>query len=171
MDRLDPNVHAVVVGDGPVRDQIRGSSRCTWFPPVANARVAEYLNAADLMVLPSETEGTPTVLVEAGAARLPVIATAVGGTTALLADNRGLLVEVRNVDALVAAVRAVFADSRASEKRSEHLYAYVAKFYNCIENGRKVKRLYAQLAAGAALPPASVRARRWSPSDVLGELQ
>jgi teichuronic acid biosynthesis glycosyltransferase TuaC len=122
---------------------------------VANSHIADYLSAADLMVLPSETEGTPTVLVEAGAARLPVVATAVGGIPDLLADNRGLLTECGNMDSLVGAVQATLTDSRASTQRADRLYTYVTRNYDCVKNGRKLKQLYAQLAAGVAFGGAS----------------
>jgi teichuronic acid biosynthesis glycosyltransferase TuaC len=153
VDRLGPEFHAVLVGDGPIRSQLQSSSGCTWVPPIANESVAEYLNAADLMILPSETEGTPTVLVEAGAARLPVVATPVGGIPALLADDRGLLVEVRNMDSMVAAVKATLANAKASAQRAQRLHAYVTKNYDCVENGRRLKQLYAEVSANAAPDP------------------
>jgi len=153
MDRLDPGVHAVVVGDGPVRNQIRSSPRCTWVPTVSNTRVASYLNAVDLMVHPSETEGTPTVLVEAGAAHLPVVATPVGGVPALLAGDRGLLAEVRNMDSLVVAVQAALADPAAGARRADRLYAHISKEYDCIKNAYKLKQLYAELTARGTLHP------------------
>jgi glycosyltransferase involved in cell wall biosynthesis len=51
------------------------------------------IGAADVFVLPSFTEGLPNVVLEASAAQVPVVATAVGGTPELVADGRtGFLV-------------------------------------------------------------------------------
>ena len=120
-----------------------------------NSRVADYLSAADLMVLPTENEGTPTVLVEAGAVHLPVVANAVGGIPDLLGDDRGVLAEPHNMASLVGAVQATLADSKASALRAERLAAYVARYYDCRKNGRELKQLYVQVAAGTALSEAS----------------
>jgi glycosyltransferase involved in cell wall biosynthesis len=50
------------------------------------------------------------VVVEAMSQRLPVVATAVGGAPALLADSRGILVPPRQPEAIAAAVRRLLDD-------------------------------------------------------------
>jgi glycosyltransferase involved in cell wall biosynthesis len=47
--------------------------------------------AADLLVVPSRRDGAPTVLAEARAARLPILATAVGGIPEALAGQGRLV--------------------------------------------------------------------------------
>src|ERR1019366_1569001 len=116
MDRLHPGIRAVLVGDGPLRQEICNNPRCIWVPPIPNSRVAEYLSAADVMVLPTEREGTPTVLVEAGAAHLPIVANAVSGIPDLLADCRGVLAEPHNMDSLVRAIEETLSDPEADRK-------------------------------------------------------
>ena len=55
--------------------------------------VPELLAALDLFVLASHSEGTPTVVMEAMAAGLPVVVTRVGGTAEIVEDGiDGLLV-------------------------------------------------------------------------------
>ncbi len=49
-------------------------------------------------VLPSEAENIPCVLIEAIACACPVFTTRIGGITALVGENEGILVEVGNID-------------------------------------------------------------------------
>jgi glycosyltransferase involved in cell wall biosynthesis len=71
----------------------------------------EHLRAADLMVLPTLSEGTPHVLVEARANGLPCITTAVGGVPSSVTDGYdALLVPPKNSDALARAIERVIRD-------------------------------------------------------------
>ena len=70
--------------------------------------VPALLAAADLFVLPSRSEAFPNGAIEAMAAGLPVVATAVGGLMDLIEDGRtGLLAAPADQDALTAAIKAV----------------------------------------------------------------
>ena len=66
--------------------------------------VPRLLAASDVFVLPTLTEALPTVLAEAMAARLPVIASRVGGIPEMIADRQnGFLVEPEDLDGLSSA--------------------------------------------------------------------
>ncbi len=70
--------------------------------------VPRLLAAADALVLASAWEGLPNVVMEAMAARLPVVATNVGGVPELVDDGRtGLLVPPRDPESLARAMAAV----------------------------------------------------------------
>jgi glycosyltransferase involved in cell wall biosynthesis len=85
-----------IAGDGPLRTQLEQVAR-----DLSNVRflgaqrdVRRVLAAADVFVLPSRYEGNPMALMEAMAARKPVIATAVGGVPEILRQNQnGILVQ------------------------------------------------------------------------------
>jgi glycosyltransferase involved in cell wall biosynthesis len=72
--------------------------------------VDRLLARADVVVLPSTTEGMSNAVMEAMAAGRPVVATAVGGTPELLGDGRGLLVRPGDARGLADAVAAVLTD-------------------------------------------------------------
>lgn len=101
------------VGEGPDRyileqrvDELGMGSRVV----LAGFRddVSKILRAADLLVLPSELEGMPYVILEAMAMGLPVIATNVDGVPEIVVDDdTGLLIEPGDVEALSAAVQTV----------------------------------------------------------------
>jgi glycosyltransferase involved in cell wall biosynthesis len=67
--------------------------------------VAQLLSACDIFVLASDWEGVPVAVIEAMAARLPVVATAVGGVGELVeADVTGILVPPGDAQALAGAL-------------------------------------------------------------------
>ena len=70
-----------------------------------------YLREADLLVLPTLSEGTPRVLVEARANSLPIVATNVGGIPTSVTDGHdGLLVPPKDPAALAAAIDRIVGD-------------------------------------------------------------
>ena len=71
------------------------------------------IGAADVVVLPSFTEGLPNVALEASAAGVPVVATAVGGTPEVVADGEtGFLVPPGSPTAIAAKVGELLRDPR-----------------------------------------------------------
>jgi glycosyltransferase involved in cell wall biosynthesis len=84
------------------------------------AEVPEFLARLDQFWLTSDWEGTPNVVLEAMAAGLPVIATAVGGTPEIIdSDRTGILVAAGDVASLVAAAGRLVHDRRAAEEMGE----------------------------------------------------
>lgn len=105
-----------LVGEGPERDRLTEQSRS-----LANRLsvrllgacddVATYMAAADLLLLTSDTEGVPGVVLEAGCLGLPAVATRVGGVAECVQDGvTGLLADPEDEDALSAAVAKLIRD-------------------------------------------------------------
>jgi 2-polyprenyl-3-methyl-5-hydroxy-6-metoxy-1,4-benzoquinol methylase len=87
-----------MLGDGPLRQRMlkRSSENSFTLLPgaVSNEQVALYMRAADLMVLPSLTEGRPVSVLEAMQIGLPVLASRVGDIPELIKDGvNGILIE------------------------------------------------------------------------------
>lgn len=109
-------VRLLLVGDGPMRRNIERQAR--QLPETVQLEfLGRVLNPAELLlqcqyaVLPSHTEGMPNAVLEAMAWGLPVVATRVGGTPALLQDGKGgLLVPAGSPSALAAAIRMMATD-------------------------------------------------------------
>jgi glycosyltransferase involved in cell wall biosynthesis len=119
-----PHLHLALVGSGAgqflscegelkgfVRDHGLASS-VTFTGAVGN--VEDYLKAADLFVLPSDSEALPLALIEAMACALPVIATRVGGIPDVVDDGvDGRLIEAGDEARLEAALEQLLADPAA----------------------------------------------------------
>ena len=64
---------------------------------VDHREIPGYMNAADVLVLPSWMEGLPNVIMEACSCKLPVIASAVGGIPEIIEDQKdGILINPRS---------------------------------------------------------------------------
>ena len=76
---------------------------------VAHPRIADWMRAAEVVVLPSEAEGFPNVVREALACGRPVVATPVGDVPRVLTADAGRLVPARDPAALAQAIADVLA--------------------------------------------------------------
>lgn len=106
-----------IVGEGPLEADLRarleelgvaGRAELLGYVPLDGGLLDRY-RAADLFLHISWTEGLPQVLLEAFAARTPVVATAVGGVPAV-ADGAALLIPPGDAAAAAGAVRRLLAD-------------------------------------------------------------
>lgn len=94
----------IIVGEGPREAEIRATVRreglesCIHFRGVVSRdRIADVFAEADIFLLTSDYEGYPRVLMEAAAAALPVVTTAVSGADEAVADGEsGFIVPVRS---------------------------------------------------------------------------
>lgn len=82
----------------------------------ARSDVPDLLMAADAFVMSSRTEGLPMAMLEAMAAGVPCVATAVGGIPELLANDRGLCVPPANPTLLAAAMAQLAGSPQLREK-------------------------------------------------------
>ena len=110
-DRSD--VHFVMVGDGPVRMAIEhecADLRNLSFRPWQRD-LGLLLGAADIVVMCSDNEGVPLLLIEAGMAGRPAVSTRVGSVADVIQDGvNGLLVDRDDEEALINAVRRLVDD-------------------------------------------------------------
>ncbi len=111
-----PDAHLILCGKGSREKEMRSifgdAPRVKWLG--YRKDVTGILKALDILILPSHVEGAPNVVLEAMAAGVPVVATAVSGTPELMRDGiEGALVQDRDAPALVGAVVRLASDPAA----------------------------------------------------------
>jgi glycogen(starch) synthase len=154
--RMRQTAHLVVVGDGPLRRAVAAAvrrsparDRITLHGFVPHTEVPAVLAALDLLVLPSVYEEMGSVLVEAMASGLPVVASRVGGIPAVVEDGRtGLLVPPGDPDALAAALDALVADPAARSAMAVAARERAAR-YSWPDLAREVLGIYEGLVGTA----------------------
>jgi glycosyltransferase involved in cell wall biosynthesis len=104
---LPEGFHLLLAGEGPLRDALTGIPRVHLLG--VRSDLPEVLSAADVFALASNWEGHPIAVMEALAAGLPTVATAVGGVPEIVGDA-GVLVPPGEVKALHDGILAAYAD-------------------------------------------------------------
>ena len=117
-------------------------------------RVLELMDASDLLVLPSRTEGLPRVVIEAQARGLPCIGARVGGVPELLEE--AALFEPGSVSSLVQCLRSQLAET-ANLARASRNGLRVAEDYEESVLSKRRKALYDRVASDTT---------RWLGGDV-----
>jgi glycosyltransferase involved in cell wall biosynthesis len=124
-----------------IADERRIRDRVRWLGYLPNGEpLWDRMRAADLLVLPTLSEGTPHVLVEARANGLPCISTTVGGVPSVVKDGYdALLVPPKDARALTQAIERIIGDAEFRRKlirnglvaaRQQTLERFVSKALN-----------------------------------------
>ncbi len=145
------NAQIVIVGDGPERKPLgaaaallRLSDRVVFTGQVNDVQI--YYAAADVLVNPSHSEGSPYVLLEAMAANVPLVATAVGGVPEMVENNEtALLVPANDPTSLANSIARVLTDREFAQRLTtnaaklvETRYAPESYVRSLVEAYRKV---------------------------------
>jgi glycosyltransferase involved in cell wall biosynthesis len=167
--RADPLVGFLVFGDGVLRPAL--AQRITDAGLTQSFILAGFrsdldtlLPSAELLVLPSYTEGLPNVVLEAFAAGVPVVATAVGGTPELVEEGvTGRLVPAGNVEQLTRCILETLASDSDRKAMAENGRQRVRQHFTFQRQSSQYVRLFQELcnATGARRPR---RTRRLLPT-------
>jgi sugar transferase (PEP-CTERM/EpsH1 system associated) len=142
----------LIVGEGPdlsaleqfasARPNLNGRVR---FIGVTR-NVPEILNALDVYVLPSISEGISNSLLEAMATQLPVIATATGGNPEVIVDSTsGLLFPVRDVEKLSQHLVLLHDDVQVRNRLGAEALRRVKQHFSIDSMVQKYEELYASV--------------------------
>jgi glycosyltransferase involved in cell wall biosynthesis len=157
--RLDPelNFKLVVVGEGPERPLVEEAARRfrlderVCFAGQASD-VRPFYQLADVLALPSHSEGSPNVLLEAMAAGVPVAATAVGGVPEIADDEEtALLVAARDAAMMAGALHRLLTDGPLAAGLAARAREHVLKHFSPDAFARSLIEIYSELAQS---PPA-----------------
>lgn len=146
--KTDSHVYYVICGSGDEEDELRQLAADLDIAHVVyfagyHQHGARFLQAFDLLLLPSTTEAFPYVVLEAAAVSLPVVATAVGGIPEVIEDMKsGILIQSRNAGEVARALQYCEEHREEVQRFGQALNARVKQSYTLEKMIEKTLRQY-----------------------------
>jgi glycosyltransferase involved in cell wall biosynthesis len=153
----------VIFGDGPLRGPLERRVAALGLDdrvrlPGFRDDLDRLLPWADVVVLPSLTEGLPNVALEAAAAAVPVVATAVGGTPEVVVSGRtGFLVPASDPNALAVRATELLGNEGLARAIGTFGRQWVEEHFSFAAQARAYERLFAELVPSPATSEAPAR--------------
>ncbi|PSO46413.1 MAG: hypothetical protein BRC24_02110 [Parcubacteria group bacterium SW_4_46_8] len=138
LPELPEYVEFVIVGSGPLESDLKDlarrlevEARVHFIGLVPHQEIPRYLDAADIFIRPSRTEGMGNSFIEAMAAGVPVVGTLVGGIADFLTHHKtGMVVEPKDPSSIVRAVNTLLRDLTLREEIAINAKNMVRENYN-----------------------------------------
>jgi glycosyltransferase involved in cell wall biosynthesis len=138
MKYLPSEAELQIIGTGPEEQELRGLVRVEGLEKkvhflgfVSQEKIPDYLRQAYVFARPSRSEGQGISFIEAMAAGVPVVATAVGGIPDFIEDKKtGLFCEEENPEDLARKINILMRDNEIRTNIVEHAAALVHEKYD-----------------------------------------
>jgi len=151
-----PNSHMrfVLAGDGPLRKDLessvaRNGSRSDRIVFLGDqSDMSKVYETTDILVLTSEHEGTPNVVLEAMAHGIPVVATSVGDVPEILGQERGFMVGPSDLDGLYSATKKLVENEELRVRMGKTGRAYVTENHSLTSLSKRLTDIYSKIRDG-----------------------
>jgi glycosyltransferase involved in cell wall biosynthesis len=144
----EPCAHLVIVGEGPERPRVEARIRALRLEDsvtLTGQQVSAdpYYGIAHVVVLSSRSEGSPNALLEAMAAGVPVVATAVGGIPEIVAHGESaLLVNGGDAKAMAGSIQRILEDNALAKSLSRVARALIRQRHTPEGRARRLVEIY-----------------------------
>lgn len=151
LKRLDSRVKFVIVGDGPLEEDLRRQIKAKNLDGIVHllgkrTDIPEILSVIDVYVITSRTEGTPVSLIEAMMAAKPVAATAVGGIPEIISDGvDGILVTPEDAQEIANAILRLIKDADLRRRLGDQARKKAIERYSTKTVIEQTEAIYAEL--------------------------
>ncbi|HUR84048.1 MAG TPA: glycosyltransferase family 4 protein [Solirubrobacteraceae bacterium] len=158
-----PRLRLLVAGDGPAGEEVRAMAAAALGDGAIftghRDDVMEVLDALDVLVHPTLVDAFPTILLEAQAAGVPILASAVGGIPEIVEDGvSGILLRPRaGDDELVRMLTLLLADPRRRARLAAGGRAHHERDFMAARWAQRMRRVYDPLVARNPAPTRQVQ--------------
>jgi glycosyltransferase involved in cell wall biosynthesis len=159
----EPRVIFVIFGEGVLHDELARQVQVLGLEsrillPGFRRNLASLLSEADIFFQSSFTEGLPNVLLEAFAAKLPVVATDVGGTAEVVKEGRsGFLVPPEDKGFMAERILQLLKDPQMRTRMGKVGYEFVRDELNFSRQTALYRKLYREILRRDNVGPSSSR--------------
>lgn len=146
-----PEIRLLLVGDGPLRKSLEAQARALGIQSAVHitgfrSDVPQLLRVMNLFVMTSLWEGLSRSLVEAMYAKLPVVATNVGGTSdAVRNDETGWLIEPNDVEDAARAILEAIENPSLAEQYAKRAYEWARTTFEVSKMHSRMDELYTKI--------------------------
>lgn len=152
--KVYPDAQLLLLGAGNAESQLKETAEegVTFFGLTED--VVPYLQASDIFILPSATEGLSNSLLEALSCGLPAIATTVGGATDVIEHKKsGWLIPPENSQELKSSLLTLLNDADLQANLSRNGRERIVQNYALPITAQRLKKLYQQLVKNHIVVP------------------
>ena len=150
---LPENISLLVIGKGDLghnlqkqADSLGLGNRVKFLGFVPYSELPKYLSVCDIFVRPSRSEGFGNSFIEAMAAKIPVIATPVGGIVDFIDDRgTGLFCSPDNPQSIVSAIKAILEGNSLRDSMVQNAYNRVKGSYTWDNIAPEMKQVFNQI--------------------------
>jgi glycosyltransferase involved in cell wall biosynthesis len=120
LDSIPEDIEFLVVGGGPLEDEIINLSKkyknIKYFGDVPHSKIPELLSISDVLILPTFTEASPNVVIEASAVGIPSVAFSVGDVPNLLPRENGFAIKPYDINEFCNSINHLLNDDALREE-------------------------------------------------------
>lgn len=148
VNKKNKKVKLIIIGDGEERQNLEKLTKelnlgnnVIFLGKIPNEKIAEFMASSDVFVLPSLSEGFPSVILEAMACGLPIVATNVGGIPYVVnEEENGFLVMPKDSEQIAEKILFLLENKNISEEISKKNKEMIKKYdlNNIIQELEKV---------------------------------
>jgi len=153
----ESNLHFMMIGNGPEYPRIKQRIRELQlenkiYAPGFVSDLRPFLKMSGVLVIPSQIEGIPIILMESLALGVPVIASGVGGIPSIIRDEfNGFVCQPLNVEAFARNIRRVSRDQRLCESMKANAREYALRHLSVDKTNREYCNLFLELLGAEPL--------------------
>ncbi|WP_252397637.1 glycosyltransferase family 4 protein, partial [Escherichia coli] len=144
---LESNIQVDIIGDGPLKVKLLEKINQYNLADKVNFlgwidAVEEYLYQYDLFVLPSRWEGMPLAMLEAMAAKVPVLSSDIEANKYLIEKTAGVLFEDNNCEDLKHKIKDLYSNVQYRDNIASKAYQSLIKDFNLVKRTKILESLY-----------------------------
>lgn len=146
--KKNPQLKFIIIGEGEKRESLekeiqKNNLTDKIFLAGKIESASQYIKAFDIFLLSSLKEGLPFVLLEAGLAKLPVIATEIGGIPEIIENNvSGILIKEKSPDEIKTAIEELTENTEKRQGYGKNLKLVIEEQFSFEEMSEETKKLY-----------------------------